>query len=72
MQVEILAIPVPVRALDIGSLKVGDSFEIYRASVGGDTDNHWFTFGDKNQFEVNLDDLIINGIEFKVVHEKAQ
>lgn len=72
MQVEILAIPVPVRALDIGSLKVGDSFEIYRDSVGGDTDNHWFTFGDKNQFEVNLDDLIINGIEFKVVHEKAQ
>ena len=45
--------------------------EIYRESVGGDSDNHWFTFGDKNQHEVNLDDLIINGIEFKVVHEKA-
>ncbi len=71
MQVEILSIPAAIRALDLSCLKVGDVFEIYRASVGQDADNHWFTFGPINQFEVNLDDLIINGIEFKVVHEKA-
>lgn len=68
MYVEILAIPVPIRALDLGSLKVGDRFEIYRESVGGDSDNHWFTFGDKNQFEVNLDDLVVNRIEFKIIN----
>lgn len=72
MQVEILGIPNPIRGLDLGSLRVGDSFEIYRESVGGDADNHWFKCGDKNQFEICLDDLIINGIEFKVVHEKAE
>lgn len=74
MQVEILSIPATATGSDIRSLKVGDSFEIYRESVGGYSDNHWFTFGDKNQHEVNLDDLILNGIEFKVikvVHEKA-
>jgi hypothetical protein len=72
MQVEILSIPSTVRASDLQSLKVGDAFEIYRESVGGDSDNHWFTFGDKNQHEVNLDDLVVNGIEFKVIHEKAE
>ena len=71
MQVEILSIPSGIRALDMSHLKAGDVFEIYRASVAEDADNHWFTFGPKKQFEVNLDALIINGIEFKVVHAKA-
>lgn len=71
MQVEILSDPSQSRAADLRCLKVGDVFELYRESVTPDSDNHWFTFGDKNQNEANLDDLIINRIEFKVVHEEA-
>lgn len=74
MQVEILSIPAKVRCIGLSCLKEGDSFHIYRESPNGFSDNHWFTYGDKNQFENNLDDLIVNGIEFKVikvVHEKA-
>lgn len=73
MQVEILSIPSMIRCLGLSNLKEGDIFNLYR-ETGPEADNHWFTYGDKNQFENNLDDLIVNGIEFKVikvVHEKA-
>lgn len=74
MLVEILSIPSMVRCLGLSNLKEGDIFNLYR-ETGSEADNHWFTYGDKNQFENNLDDLIVSGIEFKVikvVHEKAQ
>lgn len=73
MLVEILSIPAKVHCIGLSCLKEGDIFNLYR-ETGSETDNHWFTYGDKNQFENNLDDLIVNGIEFKVikvVHEKA-
>ena len=73
MLVEILSIPAKVHCIGLSCLKEGDSFHIYR-ETGSEADTHWFTYGDKNQFENNLDDLIVNGIEFKVirvVHEKA-
>lgn len=73
MLVEILSIPSMIRCLGLSNLKEGDIFNLYR-ETGAEADNHWFTYGDKNQFENNLDDLIVNGIEFKVikvVHEKA-
>lgn len=73
MLVEILSIPAAI-GLHFDCLKAGDIYELYRESVTPDSDNHWFTFGDKNQHEANLDDLIINGVEFKVikvVHEEA-
>ena len=75
MLVEILSIPSMIRCLGLSCLKEGDVFSLYREGYHGISDNHWFTYGDKNQFENNLDDLIVNGIEFKVikvVHEKAQ
>lgn len=71
MQLEITAIPKQIRCIGLSSLQVGDTFELYR-EVSSEADNHWFNYGNMKQFENNLDDLIVNGIEFKVVHEKAQ
>ncbi len=74
MQVQILALPPFISAMNLNCLKPGDIFDLYRETPGVDADNHWFTFGPRNEFEANLDDLVINGIEFKVIkvaHEKA-
>lgn len=70
MQVEILWLPNISHHDDFMDLKVGERFPLTRASVGGDSDNHWFTHGKDR--ENCLDDLVIMGIEFKVVHEEAQ
>jgi len=71
MHVEITAIPKQVRCIGLNNLQVGDSFELYR-ETGAESDNHWFNYGSMKQFENNLDDLIVNGIEFKVTNEKAE
>lgn len=66
MQVEILFIPPTAKFLDW--LAICQVYPLTRASVSEHSDNHWFG---KEGNEICLDDLIIKGIEFKVIHEKA-
>ena len=70
MQVEILSIPDDLKKSWVDLIKVGGNFPIFQQDLedhpGVDFD--WFLIGD---YQHCLGDLIMNRIEFKVVHEKA-
>lgn len=68
MQVEILSVPEDGPQW-VKNLEVGTSFTLRMEDVAMDIDMAFF---DWNGLDHCLEDLIINGIEFKVVHEKAK
>lgn len=72
MQVEILSIPESARKTWVDSVSVGDRFPIYQEELDDERnleiDLDWFDINGKAHC---LGDLIMNRIEFKVIHEKA-
>lgn len=71
MQVEILSIPQRERSTWLDGLVVGAKYPIYQEGLEDhpDIDFDWFKVDDKPHC---FGDLILNNVEFKVVHEKAQ
>lgn len=71
MQVEILSIPERIKSTWVDLVKVGDRFPIFQEDLEDhpDIDFDWFRIGDHQHC---LGDLIMNRIEFKVIHEEAQ
>ena len=67
MQLEILSVPEQ-RGRFVRNLTPGLVLPLTMRSVGESSDSHWFIHEGE---ELCVDDLIVNGIEFKVIHEEA-
>lgn len=69
MQVEILSVPENGKPWT-RKVKAGDTFSLRVADVAMDV--YLDFFKDSEGWDHTLRDLILNGIEFKVINEKAQ
>lgn len=69
MQLQILSVPENGKPWT-QKLKAGDTFDLTPADVAMDLELDFFK--DNSGWDHSLRDLILNSIEFKVIHEKAE